>query len=145
MKSKLIMFEGIPGSGKSTFAQKASLFLIEKNINNQLYQEFEDLNPANLDGYAVIESSKLDDVIAKFQNDKDKICSNAIPISDYVLIRLKKVFSHENSAFQYLANYFVWGGKIDYTLFKQMRFYARLCYRHDVILRKTQRRNCTIY
>ena len=91
MESKLILFEGIPGSGKSTFSRKTELFLKKNNINTHLYMEG-CLHPANLDGYAVIKVSELEDLVEKFPSFKDRIYKSMIYFNDYVLIQLKKIF-----------------------------------------------------
>ena len=116
MKTKLIMFEGIPGSGKSTIAHKSTLILKKKKVLSRLYREGE-LHPANLDGYAVIPESELDILINKFPQYKEKICNHMIPAGNHILIQRQKDYRVESAIFQYLNPYAVWGNYIDYELF----------------------------
>ena len=51
MNSILLMYEEIPGSGKSTSAHKSYMILKKKNIEAIEYPEGV-LHPANLDGFA---------------------------------------------------------------------------------------------
>lgn len=57
MKSKLILVEGIPGSGKSTTAQFVSGWLSTMGLQTYLYQEGQSSHPADPDGMAYLENA----------------------------------------------------------------------------------------
>ena len=119
MESKLILFEGIPGSGKSTFSRKTALFLKKNNINTHLYMEG-CLHPANLDGYAVIKVSELKDLVENFPSFKDRIYKSMIYFNDNVLIQLKKNFTTKNAVYKYLQPNMVWGGNLEFNIFDDL-------------------------
>lgn len=56
MATKLIIIEGLPGSGKSTAAQIVYDILKHKGINAELYSEGNYNHPADFDGVAYFNS-----------------------------------------------------------------------------------------
>ena len=66
MKTKLILVEGIPGSGKSTIAKKIAAFLKEKGLQVKLYNEG-DLHPADLAWHAVVPLEELPQIKSNYE------------------------------------------------------------------------------
>ena len=74
MHSKLILVEGIPGSGKSTFAQKIADCYSTRGQKTNLYTEG-DYHPADLAWNARLPLEELDNILAPysaFRADIDK-------------------------------------------------------------------------
>ncbi|MDR6550007.1 hypothetical protein [Paenibacillus qinlingensis] len=64
MKSKLILVEGLPGSGKSTTAQLVFDILKEFNVEAKLFTEGDLDHPADYEGVACYSESEFRDVLA---------------------------------------------------------------------------------
>ncbi|MGM7683787.1 hypothetical protein ACSVDA_16740 [Cytobacillus sp. Hm23] len=67
MKSKLIMLEGIPGSGKTTTSKYISNLLNAKEINNDLYIEGHLDHPADYEGIACVTEKQYRDIASKYK------------------------------------------------------------------------------
>lgn len=85
MNTKLILFEGIPGSGKTTLSKLASIQLEEHKIRNHVYQEGE-LHPANLDGYAMLSEREADALYRKYPEYREQMKARVRRIDDWYLI-----------------------------------------------------------
>jgi hypothetical protein len=64
MKSKLILVEGLPGSGKSTTAGLIKDILVEQNVNAELYMEGNLDHPADYEGVAYFTEKEFEDLLA---------------------------------------------------------------------------------
>ena len=73
MKSKLILVEGLPSSGKSTTAKMISEILKDYNINNELIVEGYLDHPADFDGVAYFDDEKFNTLIESFGDFKEDI------------------------------------------------------------------------
>lgn len=63
MKSKLILVEGLPGSGKSTTARLIHDILIENGVNAELYMEGNLDHPADYEGVAYFTEEDFEDLL----------------------------------------------------------------------------------
>ncbi|MBT2692687.1 hypothetical protein [Bacillus sp. ISL-55] len=63
MKSKLILVEGLPGSGKSTTARLIHDILIEQGVNAELYMEGNLDHPADYEGVAYFTEEEFEDLL----------------------------------------------------------------------------------
>lgn len=118
MKSKLLLFEGIPGSGKSRTSRRVSNYLSNKNIENDLYNEG-CRHPVNLDGYVCVPSSEVDGIINKFEK---KIRENQINDGEYTLIARQKVMREDSEIFKFLQQYAIWDniGYCSFDMFQKL-------------------------
>jgi hypothetical protein len=87
--SKLIMFEGIPGSGKSTIAKRVYEYLCGKGMRVSLYSEGSD-NPLDLTWHSYMTNNDFDRLISEFPEHRDIIRRNTICEDRYVLIPYKR-------------------------------------------------------
>lgn len=71
MNSKLIMIEGIPGSGKTTTATKVSELLTSMKVKNQLYLEGNVNHPADYESTACLSEDHYNSLIEKYSEVKD--------------------------------------------------------------------------
>ncbi|MED5016756.1 hypothetical protein P9847_05490 [Paenibacillus chibensis] len=86
--TKLIMLEGIPGSGKTTTSQILYQYLIEAGINTKAYVEGSE-HPIDLPFYAYLTKNEYNDVLTKFPQQEEWIQSKSIIEEDYVLTPYK--------------------------------------------------------
>ncbi|MFS0862931.1 hypothetical protein [Fredinandcohnia sp. 179-A 10B2 NHS] len=73
MNSKLIMIEGIPGSGKTTTAKKVSELLTSINVKNQLFLEGNANHPADYESTACLSEDHYNSLLEKYSEGKDII------------------------------------------------------------------------
>ena len=66
MQSKLILFEGIPGSGKSTAAVTLQNFFERDNFPSLFWREGDFDHPADFEGIARLSKSKFEDLLARY-------------------------------------------------------------------------------
>lgn len=119
MKTKLIMFEGIPGSGKSTIARKTALILNKNKISNNLYREG-CLHPANLDGYVVMSPEELETLIQRFPQHTERLRSHHICVDGFILVQRQKDYRADSRIFRFLEQYAIWDSGLDFNLFVKL-------------------------
>ena len=71
MATKLIIIEGLPGSGKSTTAHNVYEVLKNKGINTELYCEGNYNHPADFDGVAYFNSEDFNVLQQEYLTDRD--------------------------------------------------------------------------
>lgn len=123
MKNKLILVEGIPGSGKSTLSGKLSGHISRHYIKSNLWHEG-GYHPANLiDWSAVVPLGELDNIIAKYPKYEDKIRANMYADSGYAVIFTKfHVLKKDRPLLDLLGSHAICGGNGDYGLYSSMHF-----------------------
>lgn len=87
--SKLILFEGIPGSGKTTTSQQLFNHLLEDGVPAKLYIEGSE-HPIDLPFFAYLTKDEYNDLLYKFPQHAEWIKVNSIIENDYVLIPYKE-------------------------------------------------------
>ena len=90
MKHKLIMVEGIPGSGKTTFAKKIAARLRDLGYNATCYNE-SDIHPADLSWIAVLTAAQYEHLLQKWPSYADQIRAQAWQESNRVLVAYSNV------------------------------------------------------
>ena len=113
MNTKLILVEGIPGSGKTTIAKKIEKFLAEKNIPAECFVEGE-LHPADLAWLSYLTCEEYNDLIIKYPLHKDLLENNSIIDEDYALIAYTRLGFHpdQNPLMSYLQTKEIFDGKL---------------------------------
>lgn len=66
MPSKLILFEGIPGSGKSTAAVTIQNFLESKGILSHFWREGDFDHPADFEGIACLSKTQFEELLDRY-------------------------------------------------------------------------------
>jgi adenylate kinase family enzyme len=97
VNTKLILIEGLPGSGKSTTAQLTNELLKEMNIDTQLYLEGNVDHPADYDTVSYFSKEDFVDLLTQYK-DYESILSNLAEYkSNGVLIPRYKINYNETT------------------------------------------------
>ena len=91
MKSKLILFEGVPGSGKSTAAVTLQKFLESKNIPSRFLREGDFDHPADFEGIARLSKSQFEDFLDRHSALTEIIPEHTSIRGDDYLLKYRKV------------------------------------------------------
>ncbi|OLS38482.1 hypothetical protein [Bacillus sp. MRMR6] len=88
VKTKLIMVEGLPGSGKSTSAQLINDILKDNNINSKLYLEGNVDHPADYELASFFTKDEFTKLLRKHSRIQDQLLKHAEVLPEgYVLYR----------------------------------------------------------
>ena len=142
-KNRLILVEGIPGSGKTTISNKIKEFLIEKGQKVVLYNEGE-LHPADMAWNALLPLEEYKELIEKNKEHEDVISSNTIFEENYAIVAYTKLGFRpkENEIMEIFENHEVYGGKVSLDVFKQIHLRRWKRFNEDM---KPQKDQITIF
>lgn len=103
--TKLILFEGIPGSGKTTTSQLVHSHLKEMGLTTEIYIEGSD-HSIDLPFYAYLTRFEYDDVRTRFPEQAEWIRLHAVIEDDYVLTPYKvpKPIPRNDELIDYLSS-----------------------------------------
>ena len=90
MKSKLILLEGIPGSGKSTAAVNLQGFLESRNIPVHFWREGDFDHPADFEGIACLTEAGYQDLLLHHSELGDLFQENTSVRGDDYLLKYRK-------------------------------------------------------
>lgn len=118
--AKLIIVEGIPGSGKTTFSSKIEEFYLACNKNVQLYREG-DLHPADLAWHAILEKDEFEDILIQQPNLHDVIKKHSVVEDEEVVVAYTKLAlkPEDKTTQDFLEKKEVYGGYVDYERFTE--------------------------
>ena len=118
MKTKLILVEGIPGSGKTTFAQKIAEWYRECGMAVNLYLEGQ-AHPADLGWNACVPIAQYDAMLEKYVPIRDEILANTVNEGDYAVIAYTQVKTDDGGFYKELESFEVYDGRVpDETFFR---------------------------
>lgn len=100
MATKLIIVEGLPGSGKSTIAQQVCNILKAKGIGTELYSEGNFNHPADFDGVAYFNSEELNILEKTHWESKDILNKIKIKYLTGYLIPYRKAVEEQQIRFE---------------------------------------------
>lgn len=100
MATKLIVIEGLPGSGKSTAAQKVYDILKEKGINTELYCEGNYNHPADFDGVAYFSSEDFNMLKQVHSTSRELLNELKVQYYNGYLIPYRKVIEEQRILFE---------------------------------------------
>ena len=116
MKTKLILVEGIPGSGKSTFARRIADFYIKGGIKTNLYNEGW-FHPADLAWNACVPLKILDIVLAPYEDFRDEIDKHIHVEDDYAIVSYTQVKTENEAFYKDMESYEVYDSRIPFEVF----------------------------
>ena len=123
MKNKLILVEGIPGSGKSTTSSKIANHLKEKGVNVKLFNEG-DSHPADMAWNAYIPMDEYNNVLENNPKYASSIRENSVLEENYALVAYTKLnFSPEDKELvKFFQAHEVSDGRASLEVFKKLHF-----------------------
>lgn len=101
MATKLIIVEGLPGSGKSTTAKIIYDILKDKGINTELYCEGNYNHPADYDGVAYFNNEDFKIMQENYSKSRDIIEKIKIKKCNGYLIPFRKAIEEQQISFEY--------------------------------------------
>jgi hypothetical protein len=144
-KIRLILFEGIPGSGKTTTSKLLHKYFIENGITSKAYEEGCE-HPVDLPYYAYLTIKEYDNVLAEFVEQFDWMKRNVIVEEDYVLVPYKKPEPHpkNDDLILYLSSKEFCYSKKPVTSFNEFKkvFYKRF---ENYVFKVNNEREVTIF
>lgn len=99
MNTRLVLIEGLPGSGKSTVAQFVSQILFEQGAETQLFLEGNVDHPADFEGVAFYQQDEFDQLLLKHEAYSDMITTKSAKHSSGYLISYRKIKDEWGSQF----------------------------------------------
>jgi hypothetical protein len=105
ISTKLIIFEGIPGSGKTTTSQLLHKRFLENGIDSNLFIEG-CKHPIDLTFYAYLTLSEFETIIRKYQDQADWLKENSVIEDDYVLspYKIPEPYPYNEILIEYLRS-----------------------------------------
>lgn len=123
MKNRLILIEGIPGSGKSTISSKVRDYLESKGVKVKLYNEGE-AHPADMAWNAYLSIEEYNEILKNNPNHEKKIRENSTLEEDYAVVAYTKLGfgNKENELMKFFQSHEVCDGRVSLELFKELHF-----------------------
>jgi hypothetical protein len=103
---KLILVEGLCGTGKSTLAERLHRYLLQQGISSRFYDEGAEGHPASLNWHAFFREEEYKEFLERYPNTANVIRSRALKDgSNYLLpYREVKEFSESNELYSELKS-----------------------------------------
>lgn len=99
MKPKLVLVEGLPGSGKTTTAQVVHEILTEMNLKSQLFLEGDLEHPADYDGVACFTKGEFDELLSTYEKCSDLLRNHVIIQGNNYFLEYRKMKNKFGSTF----------------------------------------------
>lgn len=93
MSMKLVLIEGLPGSGKTTTAQLVQGILMEMNITSQLFLEGDLEHPADYDGVACFNKIEFAELLSTHDKFSELLSTHMIQNGDNYLLEYRKIIN----------------------------------------------------
>lgn len=98
MQTKLILIEGLPGSGKSTTAQRVHEILTERNLKARLFLEGNLDHPADYDGVACLDEVEYDDLLSAYEEFRDLLSPYTWNQGNSYFVEYRKLINEHGSS-----------------------------------------------
>lgn len=121
MNAKLIMVEGIQGSGKSTFAKRIAEWVKAQNIAVNLFVEGQP-HPADLAWNACVPLDFLDNLILKYKEIEPEIRKNMRIEGDNALIAYTLVKTDVHDFFKDFEKFEVYDNRVSFDIFCKLHY-----------------------
>lgn len=105
MNSRLIIFEGIPGSGKTTTSQLLHKYIFEKGIDSDIFIEGCE-HPIDLPFHSYLSLSEYGSLLLKYPEQSEWLQQNSIIEDSYVLspYKMPKPYPENDMLIEYLSS-----------------------------------------
>lgn len=119
MKNKLILVEGMPGSGKTTISKKIRDYLIDKGLEVELYNEG-DLHPADMAWNSLFTREEYNNLIKENREYENVIKENSTFEEDCVIVAYTKLglYKDQNDLMKKFEAHEVYDGRVSLDKFK---------------------------
>lgn len=126
VNTKLIIFEGIPGSGKTTTSQLLYKYFIENRIDSSIFIEGCE-HPIDLPFFAYLSLSEYEALILEYKGQAEWLKGNAIVEDNYVLVpyKMQGLIPQNEKLVEYLrSKEFCYSNKpiVSFDIFKEVFF-----------------------
>ena len=123
METKLILVEGIPGSGKTTVAKRIKEFLEAQNIEAALFCEG-DVHPADLSWCSYLSIDEYNNIIYRYPQYSEVIKQNTVLEDEYAVVAYTKLgfYPSENELMKYFEDHEVYDGRVPLERFSKIHF-----------------------
>lgn len=113
LKHRLILIEGIPGSGKTTLARKLNSLLKNEGIDVEMFEEGQ-LHPVDLAWCSYLTIEEFEQLLEQYPSQKAKLLASAQQEGAHVVIAYTKLgfYPDENPLMTYLTSKEVYQGKV---------------------------------
>jgi hypothetical protein len=119
MKTKLILIEGIPGSGKSTIAKNIGEYLSANGIKTTVYTEGQ-LHPVDLAWCACIPIEYYNSIISKYPQYQNAIRENTHFENNTAITAYTKFTIKDPELFNLLESYEIFNGRVGFDVFSSL-------------------------
>ena len=118
---KLILIEGIPGSGKSTFARKIAEWHSNRSMAVNLYIEGQS-HPADLGWNACVPIEKYAGILQRYKPLQAEIRNNTVFEGDIAIVAYTLIKTDNRNFYTELESYEVYDGRVPDGLFFKLHY-----------------------
>ena len=119
MKTKLILVEGIPGSGKSTIAKKIGEYLSAKDTKTNVYTEGQ-LHPVDLAWCAYFPVADFNHIISLYPQYQNVLKRNMRSENSHVIVAYTQLPIKDPEFFKLLESYEVFNNRVGFDVFSSL-------------------------
>ena len=121
MVTKLILLEGIPGSGKTTFARKIAEWYQRKGIAVNLFIEGQS-HPADLGWNSCVPVALYESILAKYEPIRLEITKHTVFEGDTAIIAYTQVETNNRDFYKELEAFEVYDGRVSDDVFFKLHY-----------------------
>ena len=121
MNTKLILIEGIPGSGKTTFARKIAKWYRDRGTTTNLFVEGQS-HPADLGWNACVPVVEYNGILQRYESLREEIRSNTVIEGDIAIIAYTQIITDNKEFYSELEAYEVYNGRVPDETFYRLHY-----------------------
>lgn len=121
MNTKLILLEGIPGSGKTTFARKIAEWYQQRSVTINLFIEGQ-LHPADLGWNACIPIELYKDLLTKYASLRNEIENQTVFEGETAIIAYTQIVTDNRDFYKELETFEVYDGRVSDDVFFKLHY-----------------------